>query len=91
MLHTALACKDPRREVDKWFVKDVSCDQIPSLKDVTDLGPDQIVFTVLIPHKGLDMSRWHQFIVGVMSVEVGDDPNVPRKFYIIHYWVYKKR
>ena len=81
MLHTALVCKNAERNHDKWFVRDKSCEQI-SLDRVTNLHPDQIVFSVLIPHKGLDMSRWHQFLVGVISIEVNDDEKVPRKFYI---------
>lgn len=82
MQHTALICKNANRDLDKWFVREESCDQIPSLKDATDLHADQIVFSVLIPHKTLDMSRWHQFLVGVISIDVEDSDKVPRKFYI---------
>lgn len=79
MHRTATACDDPKRgEGDEWFVRDEHCRVIHDLeKDTSNIQPNHIVFTVLIPHKGLDMSRWHQFLVGVMSFEV-DVSNVPR-------------
>jgi hypothetical protein len=83
MHRTATACDDPKRgEGDEWFVRDEHCRVIHDLeKDTSNIQPNHIVFTVLIPHKGLDMSRWHQFLVGVMSFEV-DVSNVPRKYCI---------
>ncbi|CAB4017950.1 wntless homolog, partial [Paramuricea clavata] len=79
MHRTATACDDPKRgEGDEWFVRDEYCRVIHDLeKDTANIQPNHIVFTVLIPHKGLDMSRWHQFLVGVMSFEV-DVSNVQR-------------
>ncbi|XP_028394736.1 protein wntless homolog A-like [Dendronephthya gigantea] len=69
MQHRATVCKDSKRgQGDEWFVRGENCQEI----DLTHAGvtPDHIVFTVLIPHKGLDMSRWHQFLVGVMSLDI---------------------
>ncbi len=77
MSHTAQACKDHNGGGDKWFVRG-ECEEISNLL-TTDATPEQIVFTVLLPHKGLDMSRWHQFIVGVISFEV-DVKDKPRKY-----------
>ena len=81
MLHTAHACLDPTAgKGNKWFVYgQESCKEIPSVKDAKGIGPDKIVFTVHFPHQGLDMSRWHQFIVGVMSIEINTD-KVSRKY-----------
>ncbi|XP_046847052.1 protein wntless homolog isoform X2 [Xenia sp. Carnegie-2017] len=79
MVHMAWPCLDPSRgKTDKWFGhNDDDCVQQDLSKNVPGLTPDQIVFSVLIPHSGLDMSRWHQFIVGVISLEV-DDTHLPR-------------
>lgn len=80
MYHTAQACKIDKasRTTDQWYVSgEDNCHAIQNvLEDTSDILPDRIVFTVLIPHRGLDMSRWHQFMVGVVSfdVEVKDKP-----------------
>ena len=73
MYHTAHACKDPDRgKAEQWFVYPEHCDEIQDLS-TANVSPEQIVFTVRIPHKGLDMSRWHQFMVGVISFEIIKD------------------
>ena len=81
MHHIAHACFDHKRKPDEWFIQGENCDKIDlPLKDLpTNYESDKIVFTVLMPHKGLEMSRWHQFIVGVMSIEIGNR-GTPRKY-----------
>ena len=81
MFHTTHACKDPSRgKTDQWFVYPEHCDEIDLSSDTTNVSPEQIVFTVHIPHKGLDMSRWHQFMVGVISFEVEINKDQPSKY-----------
>ena len=79
MYHTAHSCKDSKRgTTDAWFVYPEQCESKDLTGDTTGVDAAEIVFSVLIPHKGLDMSRWHQFMVGVISIQV-DAKDKPRK------------
>ena len=80
MHHIAHACVDNNRSTpDEWFVQGENCNEIDLEEAALFITPVEIVFTVLMPHKGLEMSRWHQFIVGVMSIEIVTE-RISRKY-----------
>ena len=48
--------------------------QSDSLKDFTDTTPDKVVMWTQFPHanSNLSMSRWHQFMIASLQVQLDD-------------------
>ncbi|KAK3749215.1 hypothetical protein QZH41_018268 [Actinostola sp. cb2023] len=68
MLHMATICngKNTEAPLEPW-----TCARIPDLKKVRpDIHPRDIVFAFQFPHRGLEMSRWHQFIAASVRMDV---------------------
>ena len=74
MVHTAHICVGKENQ---WYVP-LNCNKLDDINDAVGKGitAEQIVFSVQFPHRGLDMSRWHQFILGTMQLEISASDKV---------------
>ena len=74
MVHTAHMCIKSSEDQDRWLGP-WNCKKLDRIEDADakGVGPDQIVFSIQFPHRELDMSRWHQFILGTMELELSGD------------------
>lgn len=75
MLHTAHICVASKLEdlYDPWRCKR----KLNSIKEAREqqINPNKLVFTLQYPHRGLEMSRWFQFVSGTLSIDVDYNPH----------------
>ena len=61
-----------KRQNTKEFQDPRTCRRYKNIKEAgkSGAGPDQIVFSIIYPHPGLTMSRYHQFIAASLNPQV---------------------
>ncbi|EDO42569.1 predicted protein [Nematostella vectensis] len=89
MVHIAHICRadKPSQPQEPW-----TCHRLPNMdaaKADPKATPQNIVFAIQFPHPGLEMSRWHQFIVSSVRLEIEYDED--QKYDSYPVWTFEAR